>query len=169
MFRSSACLHWVMAAAGAALIQVAWFGFGPVAVSFQSFNGNIRHQGNQSWRRYRGFAFKRDEVRIARTSGPGGCKVASDLGKLHMPVRDGHLHACKHQPLSRGRRRKMVPGSHIRDVHRSSLGIQGRPRLTEVLNGLGVYFCQRRVGRLMRQNALTSFEPASSRLRRIRK
>jgi putative transposase len=45
--------------------------------------------------------------------------------------------------------------AHIRDQHRSSLGSYGRPRMTEELNELGVHVGHRRVGRLMRQNAIS--------------
>ena len=44
--------------------------------------------------------------------------------------------------------------AHIRDQHRSSLGSYGRPRMTEELNELGLRVGHRRVGRLMRQNAV---------------
>ena len=48
----------------------------------------------------------------------------------------------------------MVLLAHIRDQHRLSQGSYGRPRMTEELNELGLRVGHRRVGRLMRQNAI---------------
>jgi transposase InsO family protein len=44
--------------------------------------------------------------------------------------------------------------AHIRDQHRLSLGSDGRPRMIEALNELGIRVGQRRVGSLMRQNGI---------------
>jgi transposase InsO family protein len=48
----------------------------------------------------------------------------------------------------------MVLLAHIREPHRLSQGSHGRPRMTEELNELGLRVGHRRVGRLMRQNAI---------------
>ena len=72
-----------------------------------------------------------------------------------MGVTDRGLRAWKHRPVSHRQRRDMVLLAHIRDQHRSSLGSYGRPRMTEELNELGVRVGHRRVGRLMRQNAIS--------------
>jgi transposase InsO family protein len=48
----------------------------------------------------------------------------------------------------------MVLLAHIREQHRLSHGSYGRPRMTEELNELGLRVGHRRVGRLMRQNAI---------------
>jgi transposase InsO family protein len=48
----------------------------------------------------------------------------------------------------------MVLLAHIKDQHRASLGSYGRPRMTEELKELGLAVGHRRVGRLMRQNAI---------------
>ncbi len=85
-----------------------------------------------------------------------------------MGVTDRGLRAWKHRPVSHRQRRDMVLLAHIRDQHRSSLGSYGRPRMTEELNELGVHVghplpgngllanrVRGRVGRLMRQNAIS--------------
>ena len=85
-----------------------------------------------------------------------------------MGVTDRGLRAWKHRPVSHRQRRDMVLLAHIRDQHRSSLGSYGRPRMTEELNELGVRVGhplpgnglpanreRGRVGRLMRQNAIS--------------
>ena len=72
-----------------------------------------------------------------------------------MGVTDRGLRAWKDRPPSHRQRRDMVLLAHIRDQHRSSLGSYGRPRMTEELNELGVRVGHRRVGRLMRQNAIS--------------
>lgn len=72
-----------------------------------------------------------------------------------MGVTDRGLRAWKDRPPSQRQRRDMVLLAHIRDQHRSSLGSYGRPRMTEELNELGVRVGHRRVGRLMRQNAIS--------------
>jgi len=48
----------------------------------------------------------------------------------------------------------MVLLAHIRNQHRLSQGTYGRRRMTEELNGLGLRVGHRRVGRLMKQNAI---------------
>jgi putative transposase len=72
-----------------------------------------------------------------------------------MGVTDRGLRAWKHRPVSHRRRRDMVLLAHIRPQHRLSQGSYGRPRMTEELNELGVRVGHRRVGRLMRQNAIS--------------
>ncbi len=97
-----------------------------------------------------------------------------------MGVTDRGLRAWKHRPVSHRQRRDMSRAgtplvrvsarglAHIRDQHRSSLGSYGRPRMTEELNELGVRVGhplpgnglpanreRGRVGRLMRQNAIS--------------
>lgn len=80
------------------------------------------------------------------------------LSKAHacqvMGVTDRGLRAWKHRPTSHRQRRDMVLLVHIRDQHRASQGSYGRPRMTEELNELGLRVGHRRVGRLMRQNAI---------------
>jgi putative transposase len=71
-----------------------------------------------------------------------------------MGVTDRGLRAWKHRPLSHRQRRDMVLLAHIRNQHRLSQGSYGRPRMTEELNELGLRVGHRRVGRLMRQNAI---------------
>ena len=81
-----------------------------------------------------------------------------DLSKAHacqvMGVTDRGLRAWRHRPTSHRQRRDMVLLAHIRDQHRASQGSYGRPRMTEELNELGLRVGHRRVGRLMRQNAI---------------
>ena len=80
------------------------------------------------------------------------------LSKAHacrvMGVTDRGLRAWKHRPVSHRQRRDMVLLAHIRDQHKASQGSYGRPRMTEELNELGLRVGHRRVGRLMRQNAI---------------
>lgn len=71
-----------------------------------------------------------------------------------MGVTDRGLRAWKHRPVSHRQRRDMVLLAHIRKQHRLSQGSYGRPRMTEELNELGLRVGHRRVGRLMRQNAI---------------
>ena len=56
--------------------------------------------------------------------------------------------------MSQRQRDDMVILAHIREQHRLSLEIYGRPRMTEELQELGVNVGHRRVGRLMRQNGI---------------
>ena len=72
-----------------------------------------------------------------------------------MGVTDRGLRAWKHRPVSHRQRRDMVLLAHIRAQHRLSQGSYGRPRMTEELNELGLRVGHRRVGRLMRQNAIS--------------
>jgi len=71
-----------------------------------------------------------------------------------MGVTDRGLRAWKQRPVSHRQRRDMVLLAQIRDQHRLSQGSYGRPRMTEELNELGLRVGHRRVGRLMRQNAI---------------
>ncbi len=71
-----------------------------------------------------------------------------------MGVTDRGLRVWKHRPVSHRQRRDMVLLAHIREQHRLSQGSYGRPRMTEELNELGLRVGHRRVGRLMRQNAI---------------
>ena len=71
-----------------------------------------------------------------------------------MGVTDRGLRAWKHRPVSHRQRRDMVLLAHIREQHRLSQGSYGRPRMTEELNKLGLRVGHRRVGRLMKQNAI---------------
>ena len=71
-----------------------------------------------------------------------------------MGVTDRGLRALRRRPPSHRPRRDMVILAHIRAQHRLSLVSQGRPRMTEELNELGLRVGQRRVGRLMRQNGI---------------
>ena len=45
--------------------------------------------------------------------------------------------------------------AHIREQHGLALGSYGRPRMTEELKELGLAVGHRRVGRLMKQNAIS--------------
>ena len=56
--------------------------------------------------------------------------------------------------MSQRQRDDMVILAHIREQHRLSLQSYGRPRMTEQLQDLGVSVGHRRVGRLMRENAI---------------
>jgi len=60
----------------------------------------------------------------------------------------------RHRPISQRQRDDMVLLAHIREEHRLSLGSYGRPRMTEELKDLGFAVGHRRVGRLMRDNAI---------------
>ena len=57
-------------------------------------------------------------------------------------------------PLSQRHRDDMVLLAHIRDQHKLSLGIYGRPRMTKEMKELDLNVGHRRVWRLMRQNGL---------------
>lgn len=63
--------------------------------------------------------------------------------------------AFRSRPIGRSQRKDMVLLAHIREQHRLSLGSYGRPRMTEELKELGFDVGHRRVGRLMRQNAIS--------------
>jgi putative transposase len=62
--------------------------------------------------------------------------------------------AWKARPISQRQRDDMVLLAHIREQHRLSLQSYGRPRMTEELQDLGLNVGHRRVGRLMRENAI---------------
>lgn len=72
-----------------------------------------------------------------------------------LAVTDRGLRAWRLRPISQRQRDDMVLLAHIREQHRLSLGSYGRPRMTEELKELGVKVGHRRVGRLMRENAIT--------------
>lgn len=63
--------------------------------------------------------------------------------------------AWRGRPASRRQRDDMVLLAHIREQHRLSLNSYGRPRMTEELKEIGLNVGHRRVGRLMRQNAIS--------------
>jgi transposase InsO family protein len=56
--------------------------------------------------------------------------------------------------MSTRQRRDLVILAHIRQQHSLALGSYGRPRMTEDLKELGLGVGHRRVGRLMRENAI---------------
>jgi putative transposase len=58
------------------------------------------------------------------------------------------------RPMSIRQRQDMVLLAHIREQHHLSLGSYGRPRMTQELKEVGLNVGHRRVGRLMRQNAI---------------
>jgi putative transposase len=62
--------------------------------------------------------------------------------------------AWRGRPVSRRQRYDMVLLAHIREQHHLSLGSYGRPRMTQELKEVGLNVGHRRVGRLMRQNAI---------------
>lgn len=59
------------------------------------------------------------------------------------------------RPVSDRQRKDLVVLAHIREQFRLSLGSYGRPRMTEELKELGLDVGHRRIGRLMRENAIT--------------
>lgn len=63
--------------------------------------------------------------------------------------------AWRDRPASRRQREDLVLLAHIREQHRLSLNSYGRPRMTEELKEKGLNVGHRRVGRLMRQNAIS--------------
>lgn len=63
--------------------------------------------------------------------------------------------AWRSRPVSKRQGKDMVVLAHIREQFDLSLGSYGRPRMTEELKELGLGVGHRRVGRLMRQNAIT--------------
>ena len=71
-----------------------------------------------------------------------------------MVVTDRGLRVWMHRLVSHRQRRDMVILAHIRNQHKLSQGIYGRPRMIKELNELGLRVGHRRVGRLMRQNAI---------------
>ena len=62
--------------------------------------------------------------------------------------------AWRGRPVSRRQRYDMVLLAHIREQHHLSLCSYGRPRMTQELKEVGLNVGHRRVGRLMRQNAI---------------
>ena len=62
--------------------------------------------------------------------------------------------AWRSRPISQRQRKDLVILAHIREQHSLALGSYGRPRMTEELKELGLNVGHRRVGRLMRQNAI---------------
>ena len=71
-----------------------------------------------------------------------------------MRVTSRGFRAWRVRPMSQRQRDDMVILAHIREQHRLSLQSYGRPRMTEQLQDLGVSVGHRRVGRLMRENAI---------------
>ncbi len=71
-----------------------------------------------------------------------------------MDVSPRGYRAWRSRPISQRQRGDMVLLAHIREQHRLSLASYGRPRMTEELKELGLNVGHRRVGRLMRQNAI---------------
>jgi putative transposase len=57
--------------------------------------------------------------------------------------------------MGKRQRRDLVILAHIREQHGLALGSYGRPRMTEELKELGLAVGHRRVGRLMRENAIS--------------
>ncbi len=62
--------------------------------------------------------------------------------------------AWRDRPMSQRQRDDMAILAHIREQRRLSLGSYGRPRMTDELRELGLNAGHRRVGRLMRENAI---------------
>ena len=71
-----------------------------------------------------------------------------------MQVTSRGFRAWKVRPMSQRQCDDMVILAHIREQHRLSLQSDGRPRMTEELQELGVNVGHRRVGRLMRENGI---------------
>ena len=71
-----------------------------------------------------------------------------------MDVSPRGYRAWRSRPISLRQRGNMVLLAHIREQHKLSLASYGRPRMTEELKELGLNVGHRRVGRLMRQNAI---------------
>lgn len=65
------------------------------------------------------------------------------------------LRAFRSRPASRRQRSVLVTLAHIKEQSQLSLGSYGRPRMTEELKEIGLDVGHRRVGRLMRQNAIS--------------
>ena len=72
-----------------------------------------------------------------------------------MNVSSRGYRAYRSRPISPRHREDMVLLAHIREQHRLSLNSYGRPRMTEELKELGLNVGHRRVGRLMRENAIS--------------
>lgn len=71
-----------------------------------------------------------------------------------LEVSDRGLRAWRQRPPSRRQREDMVLLAHIREQRRLSLGSHGHPRMTAEPKDLGLTVGERRVGRLMRGEAL---------------
>ncbi len=69
-----------------------------------------------------------------------------------MQVTSRGLRAWRARPMSQRQRDDMVILAHIREQHRLSLQSNGRPRMSEELQELGLNVGHRRIGRLMREN-----------------
>ena len=71
-----------------------------------------------------------------------------------MDVSPRGYRAWKARPMSKAQRADMVVLAHIREQFALSLGSYGRPRMAEELRELGLAVGERKVGRLMRENAI---------------
>ena len=71
-----------------------------------------------------------------------------------MDVSPRGYRAWRSRPMSASQRKDLVVLAHIREQFALSLGSYGRPRMTEDLKELGLEVGHRRVGRLMRENAI---------------
>ena len=71
-----------------------------------------------------------------------------------MDVSPRGYRAWRTRPMSKTQRTDMVVLAHIREQFALSLGSYGRPRMAEELRELGLAVGERKVGRLMRENAI---------------
>lgn len=71
-----------------------------------------------------------------------------------MDVSPRGYRAWRTRPMSKTQRADMVVLAHIREQFTLSLGSYGRPRMAEELRELGLAVGERKVGRLMRENAI---------------
>ena len=71
-----------------------------------------------------------------------------------MDVSPRGYRAWRTRPMSKTQRADMVVLAHIREQFALSLGSYGRPRMAEELRELGLAVGERKVGRLMRENAI---------------
>ena len=71
-----------------------------------------------------------------------------------MDVSSRGYRAWRTRPMSETQRADMVVLAHIREQFALSLGSYGRPRMAEELRELGLAGGERKVGRLMRENAI---------------
>ena len=71
-----------------------------------------------------------------------------------MDVSPRGYRAWRTRPMSKTQRADMVVLAHIREQFALSLGSYGRPRMAEELRELGIAVGERKVGRLMRENAI---------------
>lgn len=72
-----------------------------------------------------------------------------------MDISPRGFRAFRSRPMSQSQRTDMVLLAHIREQYKLSLGSYGRPRMTEELKELGFDVGHRRIGRIMRQNAIS--------------